>query len=388
MPFPFDQLLTPKTADEELEELLSIAASQDLATTSWEEGNPLLALLSICAEVFKDFSQTTVEITRGGFGDTLSSDEWGDIWAASMFDEVRVPAEPATTDTFRMINADLVAHDFDPGEIIVAHAVTHKTYRNTQAVHLDATSTTDDIAISADEVGVDSNAAPGTITVLVAPSLPGVTCTNVESALGADEETTPRLVQRSRSKLGSLSPNGPKEAYSYVAQTPAILARLIAPNVLGTPITRVKTIASETTGILRAILATAAGAPSGPDVDIVQRGFDRFAEPWCTTAIAEPAIEVIRAVTYTAWVLGSNLTDAEIKLAIEKALIAWFKELAIGGYEIPPDTGAVYADAIEQVIGRAVPGVLRVQVSGGDTILDDDEVAVLGTISATIISLS
>ncbi len=371
-------ILTPSTSDEMLALLLAIAAELDAPTTAWQPGNPILTMMSTAAEMLATLSGVAVDIAKGGFGDLLPSDDWADIWAVSRFNVTRVAATSATG-LVNLTNATVTQHDLDPGELIVAHATTGKIYRNTQAISILASTGLNNVAIAADEPGIASNAAPGTITTVVSGGT-GVGSTNPLSVLGTDKETTLALVTRARAKLGALSPNGPKDAYNYVVTTPELTPGL------STPITRTRTVASETTGDVSVYLATASGAPSGGDVTIAQDAIDTYAEPWGVTATAIAATPSVVAITYQAWISGSQLTSAQIQTAIESALATWFSTLSIGGYVIPPDTGAVYVSSLEQVIGQSTPGILRVVVSvpAADVVLTANEVATLGTITPTI----
>ena len=379
MSYDIESLIVPATADEALAELLSIAASLGLPTTSWQSGQPLYTFLLTVAQKIADLSLVSAAITRGGFGDTLSSDGWADLWALSRFNVTRVAATPATGDLTITCAANAIGAAYAIGAIIFAHTTTGKTYRNTAIVTIVASTVLTLQPIAADVAGIASNAAPGAITTLVT-SLVGVTVTNPLSVIGTDKETTPALILRARAKLGSLSPDGPKDAYNYVATTPEL-----SPG-LSTPITRTRTVASATTGNVSVYLATAAGAPSGGDVAIVQAAIDTYAEPWGVTATAIAATPHVVAITYQAWIRGTQLTVAQIQDTIATALAAWFATLDVGGYVIPPDTGAVYVDAVEQVIGQSTPGVLRVVISvpAATVTLTPNEVATLGTITPTI----
>lgn len=378
MSYAIDDLVTPVTDDEALATLLAIAASVGLPTTSWQSGQPLLTLLTIVANKIAELSQIAAEITKGGFGDLLPSDSWADLWAQSRFDVQRVASTQATG-TVDAANASLTNYTLAAGELIVAHAVTGKIYRNTQAIVILATVGLVDIAIAADEPGSASNAAPSTVTTVVS-TLVGVTVSNPLSVLGTDKETTPVLVARARAKLAALSPNGPKDAYNYVVTTPEFTPSLT------TPITRTRTVTSETTGAVTVYAATAAGAPIAGDIVIAQTAVDDWAEPWGAVATVVAATPVTVPVTYQAWVLGSQLTELQLTTTIAGALAAWFATLDLGGYVIPPDTGAIYVSALEQVIGQSTPGILRVVVSipAADLVMTPNQVAVLGTITPTI----
>ncbi len=385
MTVTLDDLVTPVTRDEATETMLSIAAGLDAPTTSWQEGDPTLTQIMTTAQKVADLSRVAVEITKGGFGDLLPSDAWADIWALSRFKVTRVPATQASGDTFTLTClSTLIGNTYQPGEIIVAHATTGKLYRNSAIIALTPSLVLEDQTFKADEVGADSNAAPGTITALVS-SIVGLSITNVESVIGTDKETTEHLVTRARSSLGAFSPNGPKDAYNYVATTPLLPDGTALSNT-STPITRTRTVVDEATGELAVYCATAAGAPSGGDVTIVQGAINSHAEPWGTTATAIAATEVVQDITYEAWVRGSQLTPAQLQSLIGVALVFYFSLLDIGGDVVPPDDGRLYVEAIEQVIGHASNGIVRVVVSlpASAVTLAANEVAVLGTITPTV----
>jgi hypothetical protein len=283
------------------------------------------------------------------------------------------------------VNASTTEYTHAIGDLIVAHEITGKLYRNVAAVTIAASDTTEDIEIEAVEVGTTSNASVGAVTVIVGPAMDGVTISNPESVLGSDDETKVALIDRSRAKMSALSPLGPKDAYNYVAQTPEYAET-------GTAITRSTTFADPDTGEVSVYLATATGAPDAPDVAIVQAAFDEWAEPWCTTSTAVAATEVTVAVTYEIW-LRSSLTEAQIRLAISNALSVYFAATRIGGVLIPPATeGKIYVGGLEVVIaasttdaGTAI-GTVRVTVTlpAADEELANNEVAVLGTVTGTV----
>ena len=370
-------LITPEERDDVVATLLAIAALLDAPTTSWQEGNPILTQLMTAAQKMADLTVLAVEITKGGFGELLPSDAWADRWALSRFNVTRVPAEEATGFATFTCSASAIGDTYDAGEIIIAHSVTGKTYRNAASVVVVPSTTLTDQPIVADEVGTASNAAPSAITVMVS-SIVGVTVSNAESVLGADKETTPALVTRARKKLGALSPNGPKDIYEYVATTPEYSAT-------STPITRTRTVLDEATGDLNVYLATASGAPIAGDVTIVQTAFDTVAEPWGANASAIAASEQTQAITYHSWVQGSNLTAAQIEALQATALAEFFATLAIGGDVLPPDTGDLYVETLQQVIGAAVTGTRRVVVSlpAAAVPITANKVFVLGTITPT-----
>lgn len=384
MPFSLSDLIKTKTRDDFITTILSVAASLGLPTTAWQPGGWTRTMIALFADGSAAFTQIIVEPIKGGFGDLLSSDAWGDAWSKGQFDVDRVLATPATTDTFTATNSSGTNYPLNPGDLIVANPTTGQTYRNTASVTIPAGSSIQ-FTIAADQVGTAGNAAPGAITTLVSPSLLGVTVTNPDACLGSDQESTPNLVTRARTKWGSLSPNGPKKAYDYVATTP-FLPDGTPLSDTSVPITRSRTVADPTTGAVTVYIATSGGAPVGGDVTIVQNAIDMWAEPWCITATAVAATNHTVAVTYQLWI-KSTLTIAQIKSNVAAALAAYFSSLPIGGLVIPPSvTGDVFVEDLEVVIADANAGSVKVTISipAVDVVILANEVPVLGTVTGTV----
>lgn len=382
MTFSLSDLLKPKTRDEVLAEMLSLADTFGLPTTAWQPGSVVRQVLTLIAQKIADASVVVVGIAGGGFGDFVS-DAQAPLWAKQTFDVDIIEAEPATG-AINATNVSLTNYTLNPGELIVAHSTTGKTYRNQASILIPASGSLNDIAIAADETGTASDAAPGLITILVSNQV-GVTITNPDAVLGADLETTPHLVTRARSKLGSLSPMGAKDVYNFVATTPFLPDGTELSNT-STPITRTLPVTNIATGAITVYLATADGAPTGGDVAIVQSAYDRFAEPWTADATAVAATEVPIAVTYHVWIQATSLTAPQIEAAIAAALSVYMSRAPIGGYVIPPDTGDIYVEEIATAIRNSVVGIVRVNVTipAADVALADNEVPTLGAVTPTV----
>ena len=378
MPLTLEQLVTPTTADEIVQEVLDLCAGADppLPVTSWQEGSVVLTMIEALADDIATRALVDVEIAKGGFGD-LATGDWVKFWAEKIYNVIFVPAKPATG-AVTFTNSTATPYSHAAGAVIVAHSVTGKTYRNQAAITIPALGSLAGVAISSDELGTANDAAPSFVTVIVSPSMPGVTVTNPAAVLGADEETAAAIVQRARDKLGSLSPNGPKEAFDYVAKTPEL-------SPTSSPITRTKTVADPTTGLVTVYLATATGSPIAGDVTIVQAAIDEWAEPWTVGATAVAAVNLPIPVTYSIQI-KSSLTQAQIQSAIATKLAEYLATVPVGGVEIPPTAGRVYLNKLEYVIFTALPGIelVTITVPGGDTAVFPNEVPVLQTVTATI----
>ena len=392
MPLPFDQVITATTSDEIKQEILDICATAGLPTTSWQSGAVIRTIIAVLSQVIATKSEVEIEIAKGGFGDLASSD-WATLFAQAIYDVVRVLAEPATG-TITATNTSLTNYTKNPGELIVAQSAggAHPgvTYRNQTTITIPASGSLADIEVASDITGTQADAAAGTVTVLVS-SLTGVSVTNPDPILGADDETTTALITRTRAKLASLSPLGPKDAYNYVVTTPFSSFPPISGQSIddaSSPITRSKTVSDPTTGFLTVYIANAEGAPSGGDVTLAQDAVDKWAEPLCDTATVVAAADLSIDVTYTVN-LTSSLTEAQVKSLISLALSVYFAMLPIGGVVIPafdPDNGYVFKEALQNIIHNAVTGIKLTSLSlpTVDQLVAVDEVPVLGSITGTV----
>jgi hypothetical protein len=363
-----------------------------LPTTSWQSGAVIRTIIAVMSQVIAIKSEVEVEISKAGFGD-LASPDWATIFAQAIYDVVRVLAEPATG-FITITNTSISVITKNPGELIVAQdesgAHPGVTYRNQDTIVIPALGTLTDVAIASDISGTQADASPNTVKVLV-NSIVGVTVTNPDPVLGADDEITSALITRTRAKLASLSPLGPKDAYNYVVTTPFSSFPPIAGQSIAdaaSPITRSNTVSDPTTGFLTVYVANAEGAPISGDIDLAQDAVDKWAEPICDTATVVAASELTIDVTYEVN-LQSSMTSAQIESLISLALSTYFAMLPIGGVVIPsvdPDNGYVFKEPITQIIHDSVPGVKLVSLSlpSTDTLVASNEVPVLGVVTPTI----
>lgn len=388
MPLHIDQVITPTTAEEIEQAVLDLCATGGLSTSSWQPGSMIRTFIKEQSAAFAAKEMRNVEIAKGGFGD-LGSGIWVKYWAQTIYNVIFIPAAPATG-YLKARNTGITTIDLDPGDLTVAHKVTGKTYRNQNIVSIPsggAWTPNDAIAISSDELGTLSDAAPGDVEVVV-NGIPGLEVTNVEPVLGADEEANEALVKRTRAKLGGLSPNGPKAAYDFVATTPldsfpVVEGTLLAPT--SSPITRANTTADRNTGNVVVYIATATGAASSPDCDKVTAAFYRWAEPWCVDSVAEPAVEVVIPITYQVWI-RTSFTAAQVRSAVGVALARYIAGVDVGGIIVSPNTGRVYIEALQYIIRTALPGIelVAVTIPAADVAIAPNEVPVLGGLSGEV----
>jgi uncharacterized phage protein gp47/JayE len=372
---PIEDLVEEQSEDQVKSTMLSTLATLGLTTTSWVVGGVVRTIVALVAAVAAPYTTVAATVNRGGFRN-YATGEFLTHLALSMYNVERIEATAADGE-LEYTNAAAVPYGpFAAGEFRVAHATTGKTYTNSAALTILA-STTAVFDIVADEVGTDSNAAATTISVLE-NALIGVTVTNDDPLVGTDRETDAALRTRCTAKLGALSPNGPRDAYNYVATTPDLVGGAIVNRVL---------VTDGANGTVAVRLAGPDGAVTGGDVTLVDTGIQALAVPICITATVLSATELVIPVSYTAWIYADeNLTEAEAEALVEEQLTNYFAVIPIGGYRKPSMTGEVYVNAIEGEIRKAANFFeVALTLPAATTAVATTEVPVLGAITHNIV---
>ena len=203
----------------------------------------------------------------------------------------------------------------------------------------------------------------------------GVSVTNADIILGADEESEASIRARCRLRLAALSPNGPAQVYEYVALTLELNG--------GVAVNRVKVTPNSTTGVVTVYLAKASGALSSPELALVNAGLIKWALPLTNTLFTLSAVEHTIAIDYDAWAsTDENLTEADIDALIAAALATYFENLKIGGIVLTVEPGKTYKNAIEGEIKKAAPLLtVTVNTPAADVTIATNEVPKLGAIT-------
>jgi len=237
-----------------------------------------------------------------------------------------------------------------------------------------------EVEVVADEAGSDSGASIGEIDTMVTTLL-GVTVSNTTAAVGTDDESNESIVEGARDKLGSLSPNGPADAYDYVAKESSL--------TLTTNVTRSRTIADSATGDVTVYLAGPSGAVAGADVTLVETAITTYAAPLTITPTVTSAANLAVPITYELWIYESvGLDQDAVETAVEAALDTMFESRPIGG-DVVSGTGKLYHSLIESTIRATYPDDIfnvAVTVPAGDTTLTINQVATKGTITVTAVN--
>ena len=383
-----DDLTTPLTKDEVATSIFTVLADLGVTTTAWKPGAVVRTMIAAVSIVLAALSTLMARITKSGFLDTAEED-WLEIVADQVYDVDKQQATFATGVVTIDNASGSVYGPLDPGDFIAVNSTTGKGYVNTDSLTILATSFGTIANMRAQEAGSDSTALPGEIDSLET-ALTGVTLTNPTALVGTEAISDPDLRVLCKQKLGSLSPNGPKDAYSFVAKT---ATRLADGSLVG--VTRVSPI-PDADGNMTVYVATATGGITGTILDLttdlgaVHDAIQKLATPLGITETTASAVPVVVPVTYQLWLYNdTGLDEAGIKAAIAADLVLLFSSEPIGGNNAPPESNRLYPSAIEAVIAGVdslADSVIRVTLDAPATSLSllDSEVPTLGTITGTI----
>lgn len=208
MSLSLQQLLTPQTEEEALDEILDTLEGYGFSVTSWQPGSMARHLVQLLARLKASFSNTRLLITKGRYNDTAEA-AWLTFKSSSDFNNIRSPAvttqirvrfdDPQSVGPLTVDASDLVVKDEDGA-----------TYRSIDDLSLSEGASNVQIRFEAEVPGAASR--PSVITAVT--SLAGIDVALVEVIRpGADPESDDRLRDRNRSKWSTLSQAAPGDAY-------------------------------------------------------------------------------------------------------------------------------------------------------------------------------
>lgn len=362
---------------------LQLCQTLNLPVDSWQAGDPTRALFTFEAQYLSNLDALITGYIQSGTLDNAAqaaTTQWLIILAKQQFN-VDVPTATYATTQVTLTNTGGGIYDLAAGDVVVKCSTTGSTYTSTTGGVLAGSGGTLSITVVADVAGSASSAGATEIDTLVTTFL-GVTCSNPIAAIGTDVPAPAAIVQMCRDKTASFSPNGPADAYRYVALNSALTSTLNP--------TRARVYADSDTGDVTVYIAGEAGALGSPDVAAVQAAIQQWCTPLCITPTVQSANPVTVFVTYTVYVYTSvNQSAAQIEAAIQTALENLFETLSIGGDITPPaTTGFLYQSLIEATIGTVFPGKtfnVVISLPSGDTALGNGDVPALGTITPTVV---
>lgn len=381
MSYTLAELTTALTADEVETAIYAAVEARGAKTSAWKPGAVVRTIIAGVSIVLASFSELAALVAAGGYLD-LAIGDWLDLVAKYVFGVERLGGTFASGEV-TLTNASGTPYGGGEDDLIVQNSTTDAVYRSTGTWSV-AAGNAADVEVRAVEAGSDSTSPAGDIDALVT-TLSGVTVSNAVALLGTDEEEDAALRTRCLERTGALSPNGPRDAYGYAARN----ALTADGDAIG--VTRVATEAVGD-GTVNVWVATASGAvtgdPANPATDLgaIALAIYEQAEPLSVEAEVASATPLSIPVTYELGIYTSaGLTEAEVEGLVEASLENQFSSTPIGAHLVGANR-TMYLNDIISAIDAVRDEIFHVMVSAPaiDTSVDIDEVAVLGTVTATV----
>jgi uncharacterized phage protein gp47/JayE len=383
-------LVRPLTVTEARNSIYSVLAAVGVTTTGWKPGAVVRTLITACAIVMAALTYVISGIAKSGLLDFAEGD-WLTLVARHIYGVERIEATFATGN-LTLVNTGGGVFPVAAEEALFTDPATGKTFRNTSGFTLNPVSSLT-IAIRASGAGAASTAQALGISVISSPTMSLVTCSNDTAIVGLDAESDADLKARCLAKLGSLSPNGPADAYAFIARNATLLDGSSA------GVTRCTVVRDGNGGVV-VYVAGASGSVAGAIGDLatplgaVDDAIQRKAVPLAVTCDVLSATPLVIPVTYELQMYNtSGLTETEIKAAVSSALATFMSTQQIGGNAVS-GPGKVFGTAINAAISNAkdlnarpLP-IFRVVLSApaADVAVLVNEVPTLGAVTATAIS--
>lgn len=312
-------LLVRQTADEFLTAALEVAELVGLPVTTWRAGDPTRTMFRADASAFEQLDAVRVEYAKSAFLETAEGD-WLKLRAT---DTYGVTPEEATfaTSTVTLNNASGGLYELSPGGLIVSNAITGATYTNQATFTLNPSSSLD-VSIVAQEAGAGGSASVNDISIIVSPTLTGVTITASTAAIGSDAQSDVGIREQCLATLGALSPAGPADAYEFVARSSTLTG------IQG--VARAKADGDNTDGTVTVYVATLTAGLDAPSVAAIQAAIEEWAEPIAIQATVEAGVVALQNVNLTLTPAAPALQDV-----LESAIASYFATIDFGGTVSP-----------------------------------------------------
>lgn len=370
-------LLNVATYTELLEKALDVAESVGLPVSSWRPGDPTRSQYQYLAEVLSTLEPSVQAVIASGFLDYAEGDALTNV-ALQVYGVSRTEATFAGA-ALVLENTGGGLYNIAAGDVTFKSSVTGRTYRNTTGGTLaSGPGMTLELSWVADEAGTLSSVGVDEIDEIVTALL-GVEVQSSEAGLGVDEESDTSLRDRCRDSLGALSPNGPSDAYAFVARNSELTGV--------TNVTRVSVVAEDLgaglTGQVYVYLAGSSGAVDAPTVAAVSDAIAQWAAPLCVTPNIASAANLAYSVEATVYVRSSlGKTESQVQTEAAAAVNTLLAGLPIGGYTNELHRTLVAADIL------AATGAHRIAFTtpASETLaVQDTHVVVPGTLTFHVV---
>ncbi len=371
-------LISAQTAAYFLNVGLELAAAVGLPVTTWRAGDPTRSLYKFLAEALGERDGVVAEFVKAGFLSTAEG-EWLEVLADETFGVTKTQAGFAEP-TITLRNDGGGFYDLAAGDLTVKSTESGVTFHSTSPPLIGGVPGVLSAGVTATfELVADTEGSAGSVGIdeldELVTTLPGVVILSSTAAFANDAQSDEELREQCRASRGALSPNGPRDAYEYVARNPALTG--------STGVTRARAVGDGATGGVTLYVAGPSGAVAGAVVDAVQDAVDLWSVPLAASCTVVSATALAATLTVTVNKSDTNAsTDEQIETAIETAIVALFAATKIGGVD-----GVISASVLTKTV-HATDAYDSVDVGydPGDGIVDF--IALLSTQVPTLASLT
>lgn len=339
--------------------------------TAEQPGSVARALWEVDAQAHQDVRALVAAIAAGGLLETASGD-WLTLLARNVYSLDRQLATVAKGLVTLADTAGAGPFTIAPGGMTVA-STTGLRFTVTTGGTIPKSGTVS-LEVMAESPGAAYDVGNGTITSIVAGTLPGVTVTNPDpgsgswlTVQGVDEETDAALRARCSARWGAMGAGGTEDFYELVAKGAASGVTRVAAYPHG----------SDEPGQVDIIIAGPAGGSPQADVDAVNAAVQSKL-PLTVTTVVSAAVDVAIDVTATVYYQGSQ---SAAQAAVESNLQNYVQGIGIGSVD---STQNCYIAALVERIMEAA-GVVNVALTApaADVSISAGHVATVGTFSIT-----
>lgn len=376
----FTELTTPRTADEITTAELATLAAAGFPVDAWAVGGAARGLVRADAVAL---AQTDTNVATLASAATLSgaTEDWLDLFVASRFDLTRLAASYAVGEVQLTVASGAGPFSVPAGGLLVSDGV--RRWRSTEAIGTTITSAAPTtFSVRAEVAGTDGNGNNNTITSILSPALPGVTCNNPVvgatstwlTTVGVARESDAALRARAVARWATLAFGaGTRAAYEYVLRS-ATMDNTETGTSCG--VTRVGFIPSPGTGAVGIAIAGASGLLTDSQRNAV-RVFVADRSPLTDTPTVDHASTVAVNMSTSTVKFRAGLNTLTNQSKVQTAISAYVNALPMGD-----GTSDIFVDeeAIAASIFAAVPGLLvDVDLGTGDIAIPALTVATVDT---------
>ncbi len=362
-------LLAKQTKDEILELVLRVAELVGLPVSSWRTGDPTRTQFSALATKMEAADEARGELARACFitgpEEERAEGDWLTLRVSDVYGIERDESE-FSTPSVTVDNTGGGYYELEPGGLVVSSSATGSTFHNQATVIIEPSETGVEISLVADVAGSAGSVGVDEIDTIVSPAIGDVVeIVSSTAAQGSDEQSDTGLIEQALATLGALSPNGPADAYEFVARNEDLT------DIAG--VTRAKADGDSSDGTVTVYVATTTTALDGPSVAAIQLACDVWAQPLCTDATVVSGTPSTIAVTLSG-------VPADAQEAVESAISALFAGIDFGGL-IARDAITSAARVACATGGFTVAGAIGISAPIADSTLGAGVFPVRGTVT-------